>query len=99
MAAYWLTFRIADEGDDNKRRSDLYDAIEAISASWWLEPTSFVLFDSNFDIDQIAQHVAVAIDAEIDLILLRSLNSQNARVIGSWSDTTLAELMPYVRNA
>jgi len=35
MANYWLTFRIHDDATYEKRRDQVYAAIEAIASPWW----------------------------------------------------------------
>lgn len=101
---YWLTFRFADvtvgydSGDD--RRNALYQVIDNLSRSWWIEPTSFLLFHSELGIDEIAGRCKAVISVKHDLVLLREISVQSARVIGSpdYLDT-LEAFMPYLRKA
>lgn len=102
MAKYWLSFRIADETshdgrDHADRYNALYDAIDEISTRWWLDTTSFVIFESARDIDDIASVCALAIDTDIDCVLLRALDRKSARLVGKSEDKqTLLKFMPYI---
>ena len=55
MAAYWLTFRIADKTirgfSSDDRRSALYAAVQTHLGKWWVKPTSFIAFSSDSSIE------------------------------------------------
>ncbi|MBZ0163410.1 MAG: hypothetical protein K8H74_11935 [Notoacmeibacter sp.] len=98
---YWLTFRIEQKTVDGisagKRRDDLYAAIQWHAETWWLEPTSFVLFDSSSEIGEIASSCKEAIAPSVDQVLIRKLNSKAARIIGKVEDMDmLRAFMPYL---
>jgi hypothetical protein len=101
MSTYWLTFRIATEtagGKSYEARWDaLYEAVRKLSNSWWVEPTSFVLFESAHGIDTVAAHCQRAVAPAVDLVLVRELDTKSARVIGKVSDQNLFKLMPYLQ--
>ena len=101
MTKYLLTFRIHDETvaglQPYERRNALYGIVDEMSSQWWLEPTSFMLFESENDIDALAGACKAAIAPSVDLVLIRKLDAGTARVMGKIDDpTTLAQMMPYV---
>lgn len=103
MAIYWLTFRIEQRtvsGDsDDYRRERLYEAIRTLAdRHWWVEPTSFILFQSEHDIDQIIGLVREAIAEPHDIVLIRNAEHKTARVLGK-VDPDLFKLMPYLEQA
>ena len=97
MTMYWLAFRISEQsiGDTEaeQRRDGLYEAVRVLASKWWIEPSSFILFESKSPIDDIAAHCRMAI-AEEDLVLISTLDSQEARVLGTVDDGDLMSLMP-----
>lgn len=98
---YWLTFRIDSEtingATSGQRRKALYDEIARISGTWWIEPTSFVLFDSEMEIGPIASMLKAKIAPSHDLVLIRELNARRARLIGHADEPeTLKAFMPYL---
>ena len=102
MATYWMTFRIAerhvDGRDADDRRELLYETIRQLTnQKWWKEPTSFVLFRSDYGIDQIVGAIKPVISEVHDLVLMRDLDAKTARVVGAVDDTDLFDLMPYVQ--
>lgn len=104
MATYWMTFRIAerrvDGRDDDDRRAALYETVRlATNRQWWKEPTSFVLFRSEYSITDTVDAIRTAISEQHDLVLLRDLDTKAARVLGVVEDTDLFDLMPYVERA
>lgn len=95
MSVYWLTFRL----EDDERYGFLLDAVDRVSESWWIEPSSFFLFDSGCDIDSIASRVSRAIDTAKDVVLIGIVDSKTARVIGNVTDPMLFHLMPFTLKA
>ena len=101
LTDYWLTFRIGNVTvggvTSNQRRDALYDTINDLSSSWWVEPTSFILFDSHEGIEAIAAKCRSAISASNDMVLIRKLNKQDAQVIGKIDNPDmLRAFMPYL---
>jgi hypothetical protein len=102
MAAYWVTFRIAERTvsgrDDDDRREALYEAIRkrVEGNKWWREPTSFVLFNSASGIADLASAIKQAVAPDYDVVLIRAAETKDARVIGP-VDKDLFDLMPYVQ--
>jgi hypothetical protein len=97
MNVYWLSFCIAKDAT----YQDRYDALDAMIGSltvrWWKETTSFILFSSERSIDEIAAFVESVIDIDQDIVLIGMPQVKSARIIGSWTDPDLTELMPFVR--
>jgi hypothetical protein len=103
MATYWITFRIQERShysrSDDARRQALYDAVRGLAhRKWWVEPTSFILFTSDWSIDEIASAISEAVATQFDVVLIRDAESKVARAIGP-VDADLFELMPYAQAA
>jgi D-aminopeptidase len=98
MATYWLTFRFHDNATSDERRDELYEAISQLATKWWIEPTSFLVFDSGHGIDSIAAKVKAAINPSIDLVLIGMPEVKSCRLIGKSDEyQTLVELVPFVK--
>lgn len=97
MSTYWLTFRIHDSGNSQERRDDLYKALDNLSSAWWIEPTSFVVFESDSSADAIASKVKGAFDPSIDLALLGMTDFKTARLIGASEDTDIFQMIPFLK--
>lgn len=98
MTTYWLTFRIHADGTYQRRYDALRSAVsDNCTSPWWVEPTSFMLFESEADIDTLAAAIADAISVQTDMVLLRVADAKTARIIGEPEDPDLFKLMPYVK--
>jgi hypothetical protein len=98
VSTYWLTFRIHEDSTYEKRRDALYDAISKLTPEWWVEPTSFVAFESQSDIDTIAARAKSAIHPNTDLVLIGMTDFKSARLVGKSDDfQTLLKLVPFVK--
>lgn len=96
---YWVTFRLKD----NRTRDDRYDALMAAmrdcaGSKWWVEPTSFAVFQSDLGIDDLAAHLGAAIDEGVDVLLIGMPEVKSARVIGLVEDRDLFKIWPWVRH-
>lgn len=99
MAVYWLTFRLKDDRDYARRYDELTEGVRRISSRWWPEATSFLLFDSDQTIDDVADHVRDLIDERGDLVLIGMSEFKSARVLGPVRDADLFALMPFTKKA
>jgi hypothetical protein len=104
MAGYWLSFTLAEKTIDgrnhNQRWDDLYEAIHAIAESdYWEKTTSFIVFDVNKTLDQVTAIAKNAVAPTYDLVLIRSLDTRNARIFGPNDDDDIFQLMPYLKKA
>ncbi|GLS02778.1 hypothetical protein GCM10007859_28090 [Brevundimonas denitrificans] len=101
MATYWFTFRIADIGDHGARYDRLHKAAHAMSegGKWWVESTSFYVFDSQLNIDDVAAGVKAAIDPDHDLALVGMTDVKSARAVGAVQDSDLFGLIPFAKRA
>jgi hypothetical protein len=98
MATYWLTFRIHDTGNPDARRDALYDAISKLTPEWWVESTSFIVFDSASNINDIAAKAKSAISPSVDLVLIGMPDYKSAVLVGNSDDyKTLLKLVPFVK--
>jgi hypothetical protein len=101
MAAYWITFRIADHNAGNRsyddRYKDLQETIRLRASKWWLKPTSFIAFESANDIDTLAAACKGAIAPNYDLFLIREMDTKSAIICGNNDDNDIYLLMPYLK--
>jgi hypothetical protein len=98
MATYWLTFRIHETGNADARRDALYEAIKTLTSEWWVEPTSFIAFDSASNIDAVAAKAKSAINPNIDLVFIGMTDYKSARLVGDSDDfRTVLKLFPFVK--
>lgn len=101
LVDYWLTFRIESVTvggvTSTQRRDALYAAIREVCGSWWIEPTSFIFFDSTQSMSALASKCKAAISPAHDLVIIRKLNVQEARAIGKVQDIQMLKaFMPYL---
>jgi hypothetical protein len=97
---YWLTFRLADDATYSTRLDKLTKAVQDVTAgTWWVEPTSFLLFQSASDIDAVAAIVKAAINPAKDIVLIGMPDYKSARIIGASTDPDLFKLMPFTKKA
>lgn len=100
MATYWLSFRIGDKGNYESRYEALLANLRLCkTGKYWEETTSFVVFTSNLDIDQISGTLSEGLKPDWDLILVREMDKQSARIWGNNDDDDIFELMPYLKYA
>ncbi|MBZ3693255.1 hypothetical protein [Phyllobacterium calauticae] len=104
MATYWLSFTLDDRTiggrDYSTRWNALYSAIHQISgANYWEKTTSFILFSADKTIEQVVSTAKNAVSPTYDLVLIRSLDTQSARIFGPNADDDIFALMPYLQKA
>lgn len=97
MATHWLSFRIADDRTYRQRYEALVAAIQTHSTKWWLDTSSFFVFESVHSIDTIASAVKEAIDEDTDVILIGMTDFKSARLIGANQDKDIFDLIPFVK--
>ncbi len=99
MTTYMASFRIAKFGDDNERRENLEAEILNSSTRHWKDTTSFLIVEVEDTIGNLAARAKQWIDTSMDVVLFRTLGTQDARVIGAVEDQDLFKLMPYCKRA
>lgn len=101
MATYWLTFRIADQGDYSGRYDALHHAVfeAAKGGKWWTESTSFYVFESPLNAQEVAAKIRGAINPQTDLALLGMPEFKVAKAIGAVEDEDLFNLIPFAKRA
>jgi len=100
MAIYWLSFRIDDKGNYEFRYDALLENLKRCTTGrYWEETTSFVVFTSNLGIDQICSSLTENLNHDWDLILVREMDKQSARIWGNNGDDDILDLMPYLKYA
>lgn len=99
MATYWLTFRLAADASYDRRYEALVETVRNQTKKWWLETSSFFLFESDGDIDAVAKSVKAAINPSTDIVLIGMPDYKSARIIGASTDKDLFELMPFTKKS
>jgi hypothetical protein len=99
MASYWTTFRIHNDASYRTRYDNLVEAVRSISSKWWVDPTSFLLFESSKDINGVAAAVKAAINTGTDMALIGMPDFKDARLVGQTGDQDLFALMPFAKKA
>ena len=95
MAPVQHAVNAALTGNADRRYQALIGEIRQLTVdAWWTESVNFLLFSSEFPIDEIAHRVFAAFDPEIDLALLSQADGEAARAIGAIEDDLLFTLMP-----
>lgn len=97
MATYWLSFRIKDDATYSERYNALVETVRVNSSKWWLETSSFFVFNSSDGIDDLATAVKYAIDEAIDIVLIGMPDFKSARLIGANKDQDIFALIPFVK--
>ena len=99
MAAYWMTFRIADDGRWALRYHALVDTVRSIATGpYWDEPTSFFVFESALPIDDVAARVSRVLNMRTDVAVIGMPEWKSARVLGDTpKDDALFRLMPFAK--
>src|SRR5436305_14536610 len=101
MALYWVTFRIEDHGSTKPTYAERYDsfiaAIKELKTNWWVEPTSFIMFESDKSLDDIATAIKKPLLPTHDMFLLRQGDHQGGRVFGKVNDLNIFKFMPYLK--
>ncbi len=99
MAVYWLSFRLEDDSDYPNRYQALTDAIQGMTKKWWLETSSFFVFEAEPNIDGVAATVKKAIAPSKDIVLIGMPDYKSARLIGASKDDDIFKLMPFTKKA
>lgn len=99
MAVYWLSFRLADDDDYQARYDALEEAVRTQATKWWLETSSFFVFESAQNIDSAASSVKKAINPVKDIVLIGMAEYKSGRLIGASEDSDIFKLMPFVKKA
>lgn len=98
MATHWITFRIDSETVGGRTYQDRYGALIAAikphAAKWWFEPTSFWVIRSASDRASVARSVKAVIALNKDLVLIGSMETTGAILVGTASSGDLADLIP-----
>ncbi len=101
MSTYWVTFRISKKTFNHKDHDDRYkalqEAVRTCTTKWWVDPTNLYVFESDRDIDSLAESFKHAIDPTHDLFLIREMNAELAVIYGKTEDHDIFALMPYLK--
>tara|TARA_R110001606_G_scaffold1290_2_gene4849 strand:- start:188 stop:487 length:300 start_codon:yes stop_codon:yes gene_type:complete len=96
---YWVSFRIADDLTRSDRYSALSQSVEEYCGNVWQETTSFYLADSYLTIDALGKQLTKKLNPKKDILIIRMLNSKNARYFGAVEDLDLLEaFLPKIKS-
>jgi hypothetical protein len=98
----WLSFRVAEKtttkGSYGERYDALTKAVDGFTTAYWAETSSFYVFNSALDIDQIVQKVKAAIDVSCDKVVIGSNDTKTFRAIGDIQHLkTLQDLVGFAK--
>jgi hypothetical protein len=82
MADYWLSFRIHDNGDYQRRYKEFIEAVNDNVTGFWDGPTSFICIRSDMGIDALGRELKRAIDPNVDLFVIRVIGVDDTRYAG-----------------
>jgi len=99
MATYWLSFRLENNRTYSDRYESLTESVRTAARKWWTEPSSFLVFECEFDIDTLADRFKRSINPTTDILLLGMPDFKSARIIGAYRDPDIFELMPFAKKA
>jgi len=92
-----VSFRVADQHNWEGRYAAVEAAIRTASERHWKDTSSFYVIESALDARALAVRLKNYIDPNSDIVLIRSLESRTAFVIGAVHDEALFALMPYCK--
>jgi hypothetical protein len=93
--AYWLAFRIAASDDGEGRYRSVLAAVHDMAAGEvWSELGSFLVFQSEQNLEQVAGRLKAALDPALDIALVGQPNFRLATALGAIENQSLFELMP-----
>lgn len=98
METYWFSFHIENDSTYQQRYDRLIESIrDKLNGKWWLETTSFIIFQSNSNIDTIALAVKAAFNPNKDIAVIGMSDYKSARLIGASKDPDIYDLMPFIK--
>ncbi|MBW7875719.1 MAG: hypothetical protein H3C47_07015 [Candidatus Cloacimonetes bacterium] len=97
MAVYWISFRIdartVNGFSELERHDRLVKTVAMLSRMVWGDTTAFLAFESDTDIDSIAEECRAVISPDYDLFLISAMNGSVARICGNYRDPDIHDLM------
>lgn len=99
IRTYWLTFRLHDDADYERRYDALYALIQSVRAGKaWDEPTSFIMFQSALEPAALVARVSNVIDEIVDFVVLAHVGFKEMHVIGATDHVAdLKRMVPYLK--
>ncbi|MEI4473590.1 hypothetical protein [Frigidibacter sp. MR17.24] len=87
MPRYRVTFQIAHRPGTEQVRKDIYAAALVLSdQGWQMQTPTSVTFESDFDIDLIAEVMRDQIRLDLDTVTIRSSELEMRRIVGRRDD-------------
>jgi hypothetical protein len=100
MPLYWIAYRFAGEGADD-RRDEVIETIGAMfppsQQQWWREIPGLILIDADKTIDGVAHAVSAHVNLKTDLIVVIQPDLSDAVIVGDHLDADLTRLIPNSR--
>jgi hypothetical protein len=101
MATYWMSFRLNDDRAHRPTYEQRYEAlvneIDASVSRYWAQTSSFFVFESSAAMAPLAAKFKAAISPQIDLFIMREMDTKNAVICGHNNDADIFVLMPYLK--
>ena len=101
MNIFMVSFTLEDDviggRSHSARWTDLYECIRVMSARWWKDTSSFIIFETEHDISQICYHIKGSIALGYDIVLVMSPDGRTSRLIGHTDDKDIFEMLPYLK--
>lgn len=98
MAAFWISFRIAYDHTYQDRYDHLDFVVRENSSLLWEETTSFFLFETTFNIDEIGRAIVSKLSSTDDVVIIREVGRANARYWGALKDRNILTLIPGIKS-
>ena len=106
MTSYWLSYRLQDSDGWDETYEERRKALEKVvrdssgdGPNLWLDSTSFFIFASNDDIDEIVHKIKAAVEEDVDLVVIGMNDYLGGRVIGRCLDNDIFALIPSIKKA
>ena len=98
MKTYWITFRLKQDATYEERYNRLYEAVRQLAdGNHWVEPTSFIAFESDKSVTTLAREFAAVISLSKDVILLSAFEFKICRIIGHLEDRDILQMVPFAK--
>ena len=100
MHTYWMTYRLADDGQFVARSKQINTILNSVSeGARWAEPHTFFIFKSKLGINDVIARFRPALDERKDMLLLGMTEFKEARVLGVPQHAALYALVPHAQDA
>ncbi|MGF7148038.1 hypothetical protein FHS96_001647 [Sphingomonas zeicaulis] len=99
---YWISFRLADDGEASEREQALVGVVRKLAATsgpCWQSNPSFLMFRSAYPLGTVASRVAGSINTARDTAVVGIVDQRGGWAIGVLEDRDILELVPGMKRA